>query len=74
MKFIKEQIEVMLTQHGVKGTHTYSCTITEKDYGYLLTGFTEIDGKKSGVSVPFSKGIQQAYNIPLDDFELTVTV
>lgn len=74
MKFIEELIEVILTQNDVKGTHTFSCTITEKDYGYLLIGSTEIDGKKAGVSVPFSKDIQKAYNIPLDDFELTVTV
>lgn len=74
MKFIEELIQVILTKHNVKGTHTFSCTTIEKDDYYLLLCSTEIEGKKSGVSVPFSKGIQKAYNIHLDDFELTVTV
>lgn len=74
MKFIEELIQVILTKHNVKGTYTYSCTITEKDDFYVLNGFTEIEGKKSGVSVPFTKDLQKAESLPTEDFELTVTV
>ncbi|WP_447743280.1 hypothetical protein [Enterobacter asburiae] len=74
MKYIEENISTMLTQREIKGTHTFSCTITEKDGDYILIGITEIEGTKLGVSLPFSKELQKALSLPTEDFELTVTV
>lgn len=74
MKFIEEMIQVILTQHDVKGTYTFSCTVTERDDDYLVLCSTEIEGKKAGVSLPITKELQKALSLPTEDFELTVTV
>ncbi|EOZ1406519.1 hypothetical protein U9W91_001961 [Enterobacter hormaechei] len=74
MKYIEELIQVILTKHNVKGTHTFSCTTIEKDDYYLLLCSTEIEGKKSGVSLPITKELYKSLSLPTEDFELTVTV
>lgn len=74
MKFIEEHLSKILEQNEVKGTHTFSCTTIEKDDYFLLLCSTEIEGKKSGVSLPITKQLQKALSLPTEDFELTVTV
>ena len=70
--FITQAIEASLTIKNITGDYTFTCQVSEANYGYRISYKTKIDGKTFAGVVPVTVDLAESLKLPIEDFELTV--